>query len=222
MRTILVTGATGKQGGSVSKTLLAAGFHVRAFTRNASSDRARHLQALGAELAIGSFNNAESVRQAVQGAEGVFSVQNYWESGTGFDGEIRQATTLAKAAKDAGVGHFVQSTMATAVGFSEVSHFQSKRRIEEMLSAIAIPHTLLGTVYFMENLLDRKMGGKMTFPTLAGTLRADTALHLLSVDDIGPAVRDIFNRADQFMGRRVDLAGDQRIGNENRISACDR
>jgi uncharacterized protein YbjT (DUF2867 family) len=209
MKKVLVTGATGKQGGAVAKAMLRGGCDVRALTRNSSSASARQLASLGAEIMVGSLDDVESVRKAVKGVDGVFSVQNYWEPTTGYNGEIRQAMNLAEAARDADVGHFIQSTMATADNFVGVRHFQSKRQVEQHLDAMRIRHSLLGTVYFMENLLDPKMGGKMTFPTLSGTLRKNTALHLLSSEDIGLAVREIFFAPDRFLGQRVNLAGDQ-------------
>jgi uncharacterized protein YbjT (DUF2867 family) len=189
--------------------MLRGGCDVRALTRNSSSASARQLASLGAEIMVGSLDDVESVRKAVKGVDGVFSVQNYWEPTTGYNGEIRQAMNLAEAARDADVGHFIQSTMATADNFVGVRHFQSKRQVEQRLDAMRIRHSLLGTVYFMENLLDPKMGGKMTFPTLSGTLRKNTALHLLSSEDIGLAVREIFFAPDRFLGQRVNLAGDQ-------------
>lgn len=209
MKKVLVTGATGKQGGSVAKAMLRGGCYVRVFTRNSSSENARQLASMGAEIMVGSLDDVDSVRKAVKGVDGVFSVQNYWEPTTGYNGEIRQAMNLAEAAMDAGVAHFIQSTMATADNFVGVRHFQSKRQVEQRLDAMRIRHTLLGTVYFMENLLDPRMGGKMTFPTLSGTLRKNTALHLLSSEDIGLAVREIFFAPDRFLGQRVNLAGDQ-------------
>ena len=209
MKKVLVTGATGKQGGAVAKAMLRGGCDVRALTRNSSSASARQLASLGAEIMVGSLDDVESVRKAVKGVDGVFSVQNYWEPTTGYNGEIRQAMNLAEAARDADVGHFIQSTMATADNFVGVRHFQSKRQVEQRLDAMRIRHSLLGPVYFMENLLDPKMGGKMTFPTLSGTLRKNTALHLLSSEDIGLAVREIFFAPDRFLGQRVNLAGDQ-------------
>lgn len=210
MKRILVTGATGKQGGAVARALLReGGYVVRAVTRNPNSESARRLRDMGAELVAADLSDSTSVHSAVEGSEGIFSVQNYWDSSVGFDGEIAQARNLAAAAKSAGVAHFVQSTMASADNVADVAHFESKRQVEKLLSDQGIPHTLLGTVFFMDNLLDPRMGGKMTFPVLSGSLKKRTRLHLLHSDDIGEAVRQVLSRPAEFIGSRVNLAGDE-------------
>lgn len=209
MKRYLVTGATGKQGGAVARRLIDDGLRVRAMTRNPEGERARALEALGAEIYAGNLGDPDSVGQAVAGVDGVFSVQNYWDQATGFEGEIAQARNLALAAKQEEVRHFVQSTMAKADDVTSVPHFESKRRIESQLAEIGIPHTLIGTVFFMDNVLDPKMGGSMTFPTLSGSLRPTTRIHLLLSDDVAGAVAQVFSRPEKYVGRRVNLAGDQ-------------
>jgi uncharacterized protein YbjT (DUF2867 family) len=129
---ILVAGATGKQGGAVTRHLLKNGFKVRALTRNAESLAAKQLAMQGATIAVGDLDDRDSLQQAVMGADGVFSVQNYWEKGIGYEGEIRQGKNLADVAKAAGVRHFVQSTMAEGSTFPDrLEHFKSKAEIEK-------------------------------------------------------------------------------------------
>lgn len=206
---VLVVGATGKQGGSVARHLLTAGFSVRAMTRNPDSDRARQLADLGAELVQADLNEPATLGPALDGAYGVFSVQNYWEKGVGYNGEVRQGKAIADAAKRAGIKHFVQSTMAAATSFEGVEHFAAKKAVEAYIEGLELPHTVIGTVYFIDNLLDPKMGGGMTFPTLAGTLGQNTPFQLLAVDDIGAVVAEVFKQPERFVGERLDLAGDK-------------
>jgi uncharacterized protein YbjT (DUF2867 family) len=99
--------------------------------------------------------------------------------------------------------------MAAAKNVSDVPHFQCKRQIEQMLIKCDLPVVLLGTVYFMENVLERKTGGSMTFPTLSGSLDSETRLHLLSYHDIGSVVAEVFGQPERFVGQRIDLAGDE-------------
>lgn len=205
---ILVVGATGKQGGAVARHLLKAGFQVRAMTRSPDSDKAKRLAHLGAELVEADLDRPDTLRPAVAGAYGVFSLQNYWEKGVGYDGEIRQGKALADAAKRGGVKHFVQSTMAAASSFEGVEHFAAKKVIEEYILGLELPHTFVGTVYYMDNLLDPAMGGGLTFPTLAGTLGQHTPFQLLALDDIGAVVGEVFKQPERFIGERLDLAGD--------------
>ena len=206
---VLVTGATGRQGGSVARELLSGGFVVRALTRRPASQRSKALAEMGVEVVAGNLSDRASIRQAMKKVDGVFSVQNYWDPSVGFDVEITQARNLAEAALDSGTAHFVQSSMAAASDVSAVRHFESKRRIEQILKELSVPHTLIGTVYFMDNLFDRKMGGSMTFPALSGGLDSSTRLHLLSSNDIGRVVRRVFSRREEYLDQRVNLAGDQ-------------
>ena len=205
---VLVIGATGKQGGAVARWLVADGFRVRALTRDPHSVKAHRLRAQGAEIAIGNLDDRMSLERAVSGVYGVFSVQNYWEPGVGYAGEIRQGKNLADAAKHAGVAHYVQSTMADAGSFRGVAHFESKAVVEHYIDQIGLPRTFIGTVYFMDNLLDPHMGGSMTFPVLSGALKPTTRFHMVAVDDIGAIVATVFQHPQQFIGEKLNVAGD--------------
>ena len=89
---ILVSGATGRQGGAVARELLSRGYRVRGLTRNPDSERAQLLAGLGIEMVKGDFNDIESLNHATQGVYGVFSVQNFWEHGK--QAEIKQGRNL--------------------------------------------------------------------------------------------------------------------------------
>ena len=208
---VLVTGATGRQGGAVARHLLGLGVPVRALTRNAASERARRLATAGAEVVAGDLDDAASLRPAVDGVRGVFSVQDYWQAGA--EGEVRQARRLAEASARAGVDVFVQSTMATAAtappAAPRVEHFETKREAERVVDGLGLPRVFLGTVYFMDNVLDPDMGGGRTFPALAGTLDADTPLDMVAVDDLGAVAARVLAAPDPYLGGRVDVAGDR-------------
>jgi uncharacterized protein YbjT (DUF2867 family) len=208
-RIIAVTGATGQQGGAVARHLLDAGWSVRALTRNAGSAGAQALAARGAQVVRADLNDAASLDAALSGVYGVFSVQNYYEPGVGLDGEIAQGCRLADAAARAGVRHFVQSTMAQAIDADDVAHFASKRAIERHLTALQLPVSTLGTVWFMDNLLNAKMGGKRSFDVLQGTLGHNRPFEMLAVDDIGGLAAAMFARPDDWIGKHLDAAGDR-------------
>ena len=72
--TVLVTGATGKQGGAVARLLLKKGHHVRAFTRKPDSLAAQELKRLGAELATGNFEDRASVERAAKSTDAIFAM----------------------------------------------------------------------------------------------------------------------------------------------------
>jgi uncharacterized protein YbjT (DUF2867 family) len=208
-QTIAVTGATGTQGGTVARHLHSAGWHVRALTRNPASSAALNLKTSGMEIVFADLNRVDSLHAALAGVHGVFSVQNYYEKGVGLEGEVRQGRHLAEAAKAADVRHFVQSTMAEGRGAEQVEHFRSKRMIEGLVRNFALPASFIGTVWFMDNLLDKTKGGEMSFPVLEGTLGRSRPFEMLSADDIGKAALALFSDPERHRGRHVNLAGDR-------------
>ena len=207
---VLVTGGTGRQGGAVVEHLLRAGIPVRALCRDPSSAGARRLSGRGVPVVAADLDRPASLARALEGAAGVFSVQNYWDPQIGYAGEIRQARALAEAARRAGVQLFVQSTMAdTDEDLAPLpKHFLSKRRIEQIIDDTGLPRTFIGTVFFMDNIGDKAMGGPLLFPMLAGTLGRDTKLQMLAVTDIGRAAAAAFAEPSRFVGTRLDLVGD--------------
>jgi uncharacterized protein YbjT (DUF2867 family) len=206
---ILVVGATGKQGGAVTRHLLNNGFKVKALTRNAESPAAKRLVEQGAEVVVGNLDDRDSLYQAVVGVTGVFSVQNYWEKGVGYEGEIRQGKNLADVAKASGVRHFVQSTMADGCTFpQQLEHFKSKAEVEQYITAIQLPYTFLGTVTFMDNLLDAAFGGEWTFPFISGVMKPEIPYHMLAVDDVGGIAAAVFANPTKYIGQKINMASD--------------
>src|SRR5690242_20666201 len=122
---ILVTGATGQQGGAVTRHLLAQGRRVRALTRAPDKPAARALAGQGAEVVQGDLYDRASLDRALRDVYGVFSVQNFWLPDVGYEGEVRQGKTLADAAKAAGVQHFVYTSVGGAERHTGLSHFES-------------------------------------------------------------------------------------------------
>jgi uncharacterized protein YbjT (DUF2867 family) len=203
--TVLVTGATGRQGGAVAEHLIAAGFPVRALVRDPQKPRAQELARGGAELVRGDLDYPSSLGRALEGVYGVFSVQNFFQAG--YEGELRQGTSLADAAKSAGVSHFVYSSVGSAHRDTGISHFESKRRIEEHLRTIDIPHTILRPVFFMHNwegMRAQILGGAFSSP-----LSPETHLQQLAVEDLGAFVAEAFANPRTWLGREMDLAGDE-------------
>lgn len=202
-KTILVTGATGRQGGAVIRHLVQRGFKVRAITRDPQKPASQSLKSRGVEIFKADMEDAASLHPAMQGVYGVFSLQNYWETGVGYHGEIRQAQNLAQVARDKNVSHFVQSSIAGCDQAKGVEHFESKWEIEQIVDSLLLPRTFLRTVFYMENLLE-----KMAIPGLAGALKPDLHLHIISVEDIGWFAADSFANPAVYLGQTVDIAGD--------------
>ncbi len=148
---ILVSGATGTQGGAVARELTSRGYSVRGLTRNPDSDASRALSALGVQMVRGDFDDAASLDAALEGAYGAFSVQQY--RGIGVEAEIRQSKTFADAARRAGVEHFIYSSVLFARLGTGVPQFESKREIEDYVRSLGFMNlSIIRPASFMTNL----------------------------------------------------------------------
>ena len=205
---IAVTGATGQQGGAVARKLLADGWKVRALTRDVSKPAAQALSQAGAELVAGDMDSRSELEAAFQGAYGVFSVQNYWLPTVGFDGEIRQGKNVADAAKAAGVQHLVYSSVGSAHRGMGQKHFESKWIIEQYIHTLDVPYTILRPVAFMDN--HNWSRAYILSGTYTGMgLQPGKGVQSIAVEDIGVFVALAFANPQEFLGRTIELAGDE-------------
>src|SRR5579871_1304856 len=209
-RTILITGVTGKQGGAVAEALKGRGFHLRDLTRRPDSDIAAALVRDGIDVVKGDLDDESSLRRALAGAWGVFGVQNAGE--TGAEREEAQGKRLATLAREAGIEHYVYTSVGSAHKHTGISHFDNKWRIEETVRGLRFPsHVILRPVFFMENLL---APFSLQGSTLAWALGPDTKLQMIAVEDIGWFGARAFTDAAALNGREIDLAGDVRTMRE--------
>jgi uncharacterized protein YbjT (DUF2867 family) len=203
-RTILITGATGKQGGAIARALAGKGFKIRALTRKPESDAAKALAKTGAEIVQGDLDNEASLKKALQGVWGVFSVQNTWEAGV--EKEEEQGKRLAKLAREAGVEHFVYTSVGSANRKTGIPHFENKWRVEETVRSLRFPsYVILRPVFFMENLTSPWF---LNGDKLVAALDPSTTLQMVAVKDIGEYGARAFIDAAKLNGREIDLAGD--------------
>ncbi|MEH2041516.1 NmrA/HSCARG family protein [Nostoc sp.] len=199
---ILVTGATGNQGGAIARHLLQRGkFKVRAMVRDQNKPAAQALQQAGAELVQGDFNDRASLNRAVQGVHGIFSMQDFRE---GAEVEIRHGQALADVAKTAGIEHFVYSSVGSADRNTGIPHFNSKFQVEEHVRAIGLPYTILRPVFFFYNY--NGMRSMVENGTLFQPLSPDTKLQQLSEEDYGAMVAEVFERPADFINREIEVA----------------
>jgi uncharacterized protein YbjT (DUF2867 family) len=204
-RLILVCGATGSQGGAVARSLLDRGFQVRALTRNPQKPEAQAVADQGAEVVQGDMEDRSAMDRVLEGVYGVFSVQNFWEAG--YDREVQQGKTVADAAKAAGVEHFVYSSVGSAHRQTGIPHFESKWEVEEHVREIGLPYTVLRPVFFMQNW--EGMREYVLSGTLAQPLDPDKPFQQVAVEDVGAFAAIAFEHPEEWIGREVDLAGDE-------------
>ena len=205
---ILVTGATGKQGGAVTRHLLKSGWAVRALTRDPQKPAAQALTKLGMEVVQGDMDQPETLPPVLEGVYGVFGVQNTWTAGV--EAEIAEGKALIDAAQAAGVKHFVYTSVGGAERNTGISHFESKWLIEQHLRASGLPWSITRPVFFMDNLLANKedlLKGTWSFG-----LPPEVPLQMIAVDDIGAFVALAFDHPDEWLGRALELAGDELTG----------
>ncbi|USX54590.1 NmrA/HSCARG family protein [Lentzea sp. HUAS12] len=214
---VLVTGATGKQGGAAVRALTAAGVPVRALVRDPESDRAR---ALGVELVTGDLHDRESLVRATKGATAVFSVQipEFTEDGIDFPGELAQATNLIEAASEQGVRQFVQTTVDGAGPHVvdelypvRAESLNTKAAIQDRVREAGFERwTLLKPGFFMENFLP---DFAYLFPRgveggIVSMVKPDTRLSLVATRDIGAAVAAAVADPDRWHGVELELTSE--------------
>lgn len=210
---VVITGATGKQGGAIARELLGAGWKVRAVTRKPEGEAAQALKKLGAEIVQGDLDDDTSIAAALRGTWGALAVQNTWEAGV--EKEEAQGKRFAHLAKAAGVQHLVYQSVGSAHRNTGIPHFDNKWRIEEEIRSLDFPsHVILRPVFFMENLLGPGTIEHIAQNTLAIGMKPDTKLQSIAVSDIGKYGHVAFERAAELNGQEIDIAGDELTGPE--------
>jgi uncharacterized protein YbjT (DUF2867 family) len=229
---IAVVGATGAQGGSLVRSILAdpaSDFTARAITRKANGDKADALRKLGAEVVEADLDDAASLAKAFAGCHGAYCVTNYWEHFKP-EKELSQAANMAQAAKSAGLGHVVWSTledtrkrvplsdprMPTLMGKYKVPHFDAKGEADAAFADAGVPTTYLLTSFYWENFIYFGMGPKrgadgkftLTLPM------SEAALSGIAAEDIGKCAYGIFKQGGKWIGQRVGIAGEHVSGRQ--------
>jgi uncharacterized protein YbjT (DUF2867 family) len=207
---IAVAGATGQQGGAVVRALQAGNqFKVRALTRNPAKHRELADEVIQADL-----NRPETLRAAFEGAHGVFLVTNPWEQGTN---EVEQATAAIRAAKDAGVKHFVWSTLPDAEAISggrlHVPHFTGKAKVNRVVKEAGFAnHTFVIAPFYYQNIIGVLGPQKQTDESVGWVLPLDPSvrsIHMGDITELGDIVAGAFAHPDEAgHGEYLPLVGD--------------
>ena len=213
---IAVIGATGQQGGSVVRALQAQGqFKVRALTRHPGKHRG-----LADEVVEADLDRPETLKAAFAGAYGVFLVTNFWETGTD---ELKQATAAVRAAKDAGIKHFVWSTLpdveAISGGKLHVPHFTGKAKVDRIVKEAGFAnHTFVIAPFYYQNLIGVLAPQKQADGSVGWALPLDPtvrSIHMGDITELGNIVAGAFAHPDQAgHGEHLPLVGDFMSFNE--------
>lgn len=224
---IVIFGATGAQGGGLARAILHdsnSEFAVRAITRDPSSDKAKDLLRLGAEVVAADIDDAESMKQVLDGAYGAYCVTFFWAH-LSPEKELAEAKSMAEATKAAGLKHVIWSTledtrkwvplndnrMPTLMGKYKVPHFDAKGEANSFFTEAGVPTTFLLPSFYWENLIyfgagpKRGADGKLaiTFPM------GDKKLSGIASEDIGKCAYGIFKKGVTMVGKTIGVAGDE-------------
>jgi uncharacterized protein YbjT (DUF2867 family) len=227
---IAVLGATGAQGGGLVRAIQAdddGGFTARAITRNADSEGAKALAALGAEVVEADASDEKSLEKAFDGAYGAYCVTFFWDHFSP-QTENEHVRNMATAAKKAGVEHVIWSTledtrkwvpldddrMPTLMDHYKVPHLDAKGESDKVFSELGVPTTYLLTSFYWDNLINFGMAptrgedGKLSFVLPMD----DKKLPGIAAEDIGRCAYGIFKAGDAYIGKRVGIAGEHLTG----------
>ena len=229
---IAVVGSTGAQGGGLARAILSdrsGEFAVRALTRDPASNKAKELSQLGAEVVAADVDDVESLKRAFAGSYGAYCVTFYWAH-LSPDRELSHAKAMAQAAQHAGLQHVIWSTledtrkyvplddnrMPTLMGKYKVPHFDATGQADDYFTELGLPMTFSHASFYWENFLGRGLGPKRTGDgTYALNLPlADKRLSGIAAEDIGKCTLGVFKRRDEFIGKRIGLAGDALTGDQ--------
>lgn len=204
---VLVTGATGKQGGHLVRELLARGHSVRALTRKPESLAAAALAERGATVVTGDLEDLGSLERAARGADTVFAMATPFESGE--KAETREGINIVRAASAVGVSHLVYSSVAGADRATGIPHFDSKFEVETELRRSGVPFTIVAPVFFMENFLADYMLAGLAQGSISMALPATRRVQQIAVADIAQFTALVIERRENFLGKRIDIGSDE-------------
>ena len=229
---ITVFGATGAQGSGLVRAILQdknSEFTARAVTRDINSEKAKELAQLGAELVSADIDDPASVLKALDGAYGAYFVTFFWAHFS-VDKEKAEAATFADAAKKAGLKHAIWSTledtreyiplnddrMPTLQGKYKVPHFDGKGESDKLFTEAGVPTTFLLASFYWDNFIyfgagpKRGDDGKLALTLPIG----DAKMAGIASEDIGKCAYGIFKKGNEFIGKKVGIAGEHLTGNE--------
>lgn len=207
---IMVTGATGHQGGAVLNALRGSGHKLFGLTRHLESEKVKTLEKRGVTMVQGDFHNPDSLKKAFQNMDSVFLVSTHFETGVAI--ETVNAVNAIDAACDEGVTHLLFSSVANANKRTGVPHFDSKWRVEEYLKDTGINYTIVAPAYFYENMQSPFILPDLRENTLTLPLPTDVSLPCISLKSIGSFNAMVLLQKERFLNRRIDIAEDSLTG----------
>ncbi|MBW3583745.1 MAG: NmrA/HSCARG family protein [Euryarchaeota archaeon] len=207
---VLVTGATGNQGGALARVLLERGHNVRGLTRDPGQDAAKRLSGLGVQMVKGDYEDGRSLESAMTDMDAVFLVCTPHEMGP--DAEMRHGRQAIEVAKDVRPDHLVYSSVAGADRATGVPWFRSKAKIERMLRNTNLRWSVVRPTFFMDNFTSFWWLPVLRQDRLEMALPPDRPLQQVAVADIAAFTTLVLERGPHFYGETIEIAGDEEPG----------
>ena len=212
-KVVAVAGASGAQGGAVSRWLLANGQRVHAIVRDPESPASTALRSAGARLFAGDFDDRASLVRAMRGVDAAFLLATPFVP-EGTTAEVRNGQTLVDAAVQAGVGHVVYSSVASADRGTGVPHFESKYVVERHLRRSGVPWTVVAPTEFVDMVLAPWALPGLRAGSIGVPVSGSTPRQLTVVDDVAAFAVLAIEQRERFLGRRVEIASDVLTGDQ--------
>jgi uncharacterized protein YbjT (DUF2867 family) len=158
------------------------------------------------------MDDLASLKKAMVDVHGVYSVQDYFAVGP--TREVQEGKNMADAAMDAGVEHFVFSSVGGAERKSGIQHFETKWEIESHIRKLGLPATMIRPVGFMENYYIPQVEGQIVKGRLFFPVRGDKPLQTIASEDIGKFISLAFAQPDRFIGLELEIASSELTSTE--------
>jgi NAD(P)H dehydrogenase (quinone) len=210
-----ITGITGKVGGVVARNLLSAGQRVRAVVRDV--DKSTFWAELGCEVAIAEMEDAEALARAFANSAGVFILPPpNFDPEPGFPEAKAVISAVCQALEVTRPAKVV--CLSTIGAQATQSNLLSQRTLmEEALSTLPLPITLLRPAWFMENLSWDVAQARDQGVLSAFLQPLDKAMPMVATADVGRVAAELL--LQDWTGKRViELEGPVRVS-QNTIAA---
>ncbi|MDK6298761.1 NmrA/HSCARG family protein [Staphylococcus caprae] len=210
-KSILVIGATGKQGNAVVKQLLEDGWSVRAFTRNRNNEKLTSIENEHLEIFEGDLSNEDSLAQAMQGQYGLYSVQPIIPDNV--EEELRQGEMIIDTAERQGVNYVVYSTAGGVNRDRTGPHFEALAQLENKIKASRLNFTIIKPSFFMDNFLriTKVENGEIKIPEF---IDPNVKFAMISSIDIAKIASTLFEDAESYNHQELEIASDELTLNE--------